>query len=321
MKTLCTITLALWMDVFALGQSVPAEDENIPYLVTFGADGETSWGDDDFSQVFFFSIPETYQDPVYIRVYDPDTGGQADEKKGNFNTKTTFTIYGGKGCITEEDARGTDPIGEYNSGNVLASQSFTTSDDYDEAWYTFGPFNPTSGELSEEYGGYIIKIIAEGASGDDGNLYKYYLSTGSTGNVAVEGANAFTFEYTFRLHDDPAEVSHVYPYVDELTISVKQSNYDWDYDGDLKFVSNSRHAVHLTKSGNGNWGSSEHDILATEKESSLDVQFHKDDEDPKDNNNIGFFITNQYGEFLPFYTIPIGGIPKPPASINLIPKD
>ena len=36
-------------------QPVPAPDENIPYLMTFGNMAETSWGDDDFSQTFFFS--------------------------------------------------------------------------------------------------------------------------------------------------------------------------------------------------------------------------------------------------------------------------
>jgi len=36
------------------GQPVPGKDENIPFLVTFGKDGKTSWGDADFYQIFFF---------------------------------------------------------------------------------------------------------------------------------------------------------------------------------------------------------------------------------------------------------------------------
>ena len=40
------------------GQAVPGKDENIPFLVTFGKSGETSWGDDDFNSIFFFTIPK-----------------------------------------------------------------------------------------------------------------------------------------------------------------------------------------------------------------------------------------------------------------------
>jgi hypothetical protein len=36
-----------------IGQAVPGKDENIPWLVTFGKNGETSWGDDDFTQYSF----------------------------------------------------------------------------------------------------------------------------------------------------------------------------------------------------------------------------------------------------------------------------
>ena len=56
------------------GQAVPSTDENIPFLVTFGQEGETSWGDDDFFQVFFFTIPKDYAGQVYIRIFDPDCG-------------------------------------------------------------------------------------------------------------------------------------------------------------------------------------------------------------------------------------------------------
>lgn len=300
------------------GQSVPAQEENIPYLVTFGADADKSWGDDDFSQVFFFVIPETHKTPVFIRVYDPGVGGEIDERKGEFDTKTTFSVYGGNGAISNNDARGTDPKGKYKSGNLLATKTFTQ--EYDQAWYSFGPFNPTSGELDKQYGGYVIKVIAEGITGDDGNLYKYFMSTSSAKNQEVEGGNAFTFEYTFRMHDSPNEVSHMYPYIDSRVISIKQANFDWDNDGELKIITNTRFGVNLKKSGDANWMLSEHNVLQKEKESSFDVQFHKNKSKPARNNNIAFFITNQYGEALPFYTIPIGGIPKPTATIKLVPK-
>ena len=60
------------------GQTVPGKDENIPFLVTFGKNGETSWGDDDFSSVWFFLIPKDFNRQFYIKVFDPDCGGEND---------------------------------------------------------------------------------------------------------------------------------------------------------------------------------------------------------------------------------------------------
>src|SRR5665648_490804 len=104
-------------------QSVPAEDENIEYLVTFGANSDVSWGDDDFCQVFFFRIPKTHNNPIYIRVFDPDTGNEIDEQKGEFNSVIRFSVYGGKGAWSEEDAKSIDPVGNFESGNLLDSKS------------------------------------------------------------------------------------------------------------------------------------------------------------------------------------------------------
>jgi len=92
---LLVIFLGFPMFVRLSGQPVPGKDENIPFLVTFGKDGKTSWGDDDFYQIFFFSIPKDYTKPFYIRVFDHDCGGENDEIQGEFDTKTKFSVYGG----------------------------------------------------------------------------------------------------------------------------------------------------------------------------------------------------------------------------------
>ncbi len=47
----------LMVSQWGWSQSAPAEEENIPHLVTFGADAERSWGDDDFCQIFFLLVP------------------------------------------------------------------------------------------------------------------------------------------------------------------------------------------------------------------------------------------------------------------------
>ncbi len=303
--------------VGVIGQPVPAEDENIPYLMTFGPKADTDWGDDDFSQTFFFVIPPEHTSPIFIRIFDPDCGGEVDEINGFWDTRITYTVFGGVGCHSEEDAKGIDPIGNYKSGNVLATKTFGENPRYDNNWFTFGPFNPTEGELDEKYGGYIFKLICEGIAGDDGNMYQYYVSTSQTENKRIEGANAFAYEYSFRMHNDPNEVSHIYPYIDDRTISVEQKNFDWDKDGIIRVVSVARAGLPCKVSSDDNWEQSQFKILEEEINTSLDFQFIKKKTPPVKNNNVVISVKNQYGELLPFYTIPIGGVPKYKYSIGV----
>lgn len=291
-------------------QPVPAGDENIPYLMTFGPKADKSWGDDDYSQTFFFQVPETYKGAVYIRVYDPDTGGDIDELDGVFDTQETYSVYGGKGAYSDPDAQETDPKGNYKSGNLLGTKTFGVNPRYDKNWYTFGPFNPTEGEYDKRFASYIFKVICDGVSGDDGNMYRYFLSTSATENIPIEGANAFAYEYSFRMWDNPNEVSHIYPYVDDRTISVRLSDFDWDNDGVIRIVSVGRKGQIFKTSGDNEWGYQEFKILPEEKNTSLDFQFIKNKAAPVKNNNVVVNVRNQYNELLKFYTSPIGGVPK-----------
>ena len=320
MKTLTQpiATLVCMSIVFAsFGQPAPARVENIEYLVTFGNKADKSWGDDDYCQTFFFVVPQSYTKQVFIRVFDPDCGGTIDEQKGDFDTKTKFTVFGGKGAISDKDAVKTNPIGNYRSGTILATKLFGVNEKYDGKWYTFGPFNPTEGELVPAYGGYVFKLICQGVSGNDGNLYKYYLSMMPDKNQKIEGGNAFTFEYSFRMHDDPMQISHIYPYADNRTVAIKQSNFDWDNDGFIRIISVAKKGEMISASKDNNWAHSDHDLKDEEKNSTLDIQFIKSRSSPAKNNNVVFYVTNQYGEYLPFYTVPIGGVPKYKYSIGV----
>jgi len=295
--------------LMGISQSAPAEDENIPYLVTFGGEADKSWGDDDFCQIFFFMIPITHNAPVYIRVFDPDTGGELDEVKGEFNTIIRFSVYGGKGAWSEADAKSADPTGKFESGILLDSKTFDNNAKYDQSWHTFGPFNPHEGEFSEVLNGYIFKIIAKGISGDDGNLYRYFLSTDKKENKPLEAANIFTYEYTFRLSNNQNNVSQIYPYIDDKVTAVKIINYDWDNDGFIRVVSVAKRGELCPISGEGDWKVTQLTVVESELNTSMEIQFIKNRGKLVSNNNVVVIVQNQYGESLPFYVIPIGGIP------------
>jgi hypothetical protein len=290
-------------------QSAPATDENITYLMTFGGNSSTSWGDDDFCQIFFCVIPPSQKDPVYIRVYDPDTGGDLDELKGDFNTIVNFSIYGGKDCWSDTAELIVNKVGNYKNGYLLESKSFGTDPQYDKKWFSFGPFNPSEGKNVEKLGGRIFKIIAQGISGDDGNIYKYFLSTSAVENIPVEGGNLFTYKYHFRFSDDQKHVCQIYPFVDERTISIQISNFDWDDDGLIRIFSVAKNGILCPVSGEDNWIIREFPIVAEEKNSTIEIQFIKNQTVQVRNNNVVVTVRNQYGISLPFYVVPIGGVP------------
>jgi hypothetical protein len=304
-------------------QAVPGKDENIPFLVTFGKYGKTSWGDNDFFQIFFFSVLKDYTKPFYIRVFDPDCGGENDEIQGVFNSKYMFSVYGGKGVDPDknEDSKGLDKGTNFKTGNMLASKVFGSEARYDNKYYTFGPFNPSEGDYNERWNSYIFKIICEGISGDDGNLYRYFLSRDPDNNLPVEGANAFTYAYTFRMWNDFKSVAHIYPYVDTGIVFIKQSNFDWDNDGKILVVSRYKQGIEVPISNEDAWATSNIPIEPPEVNSSLDFQFHKRQGDLVKNNNVVVTLKNQRGDALKFYSSPIGGVPVyiPKTNITKLP--
>jgi len=287
-------------------QPFPSADEKIPFLCTFSKNSEKDWGDDDFVQIYFFVVPQTEKNPIYIRVFDPDVGGKYDEVHDVFNSKTKFSVYGGKGAVSNPDAKKQTPTGNFKSGIQLSSKTFGDDPTFDDKWYTLGPFNPVEGELQPE--GYVFKLIIEGMDGDDGNLYKMFLSSLPNENKPIEGGNAFTYEYSFRMADDKGSISHLYPFIAKGITAVKISVFDFDDDGILRIVSVAKKGEITKSSGNAVWLETTHKITTEELNTSLDIQFVKQ-QDSK-NNNVVVNITNQYGELMPFYATPIGGVPK-----------
>ena len=306
MKILSRTILLLTLN-FCFGQMVPSEFEQISHLVTFGAESNPGWGDDDHSQVFFFIIPETFTKPVYIRVFDPEIGGAHDEVNGTWNTKVKFSVYGGQGTHSDPDAKLTDPKGNYLSGNLMASKVFNGNSEYDGAWYSFGPFNPLEGEDTPEFQGRVFKVVAEGLEGDDGNLYKYFLSTQPYANKPVEGSNAFTYEYSFRLPESSKSVAHLYPFIDENVVSITQHNFDFDSEGSVFIYSVAKNRHQATPSANRTWGISKHEMAAEEKNTTVDLQIVKG---RNSRNDMVCYVTNQYDEAIAFFSVPVGGPPK-----------
>ena len=287
-------------------QMVPGEDENIPYLINFGPKAKKSFGDDDYKQAFFFVIPSSYKNPFFIRIFDPTISGKHDEQIVDFDTKMKFSFFGGEGIYSDVRGSNAPNLSEAETGDLLDEKEFGNEIDYDDVWYTFGPFNPTEGEYVSELDGYVFKMLAQGVSGDDGNAYKYFLSSKTNENLAITGANAFTFEYTVRLHESNKEVSHLYPFVDSKVMKLKQHNFDLDAACEINVYSVKKIAEKGEVSGDNVWTTSTHRVYNDERESCMDFQIVNNKKGVAKNNNVVLYITNQYGEYLPFMAVPIG---------------
>lgn len=323
MSPLSSLILFVVMMVATLpaqAQQTPSPEEKIPYVCTFSKESSKSWGDDDFVQTFFFVIPESYKKPVYLRIFDPEVGGEVDESHGSFNSKCRFSVYGGAGAHSNPAARDRNPTGNFKSGIQLATKTFAAEKQFDHGWYTMGPFNPVEGELQPDIGGRVIKLVVEGLEGDDGNLYKLFLSSDPNDNKPVEGGNTFAYEYAFRLNDNPGAVSHLYPFVGPGVTAVKVKVFDYDDEGQMKMVSVAKKGeVAEPKAYEDNWLESTYKITRLEINTSLDIQFIK--QKNIRNNNIVVAISNQYGELMPFFTTPIGGVPKYTMKIGVKAED
>jgi hypothetical protein len=307
---ICITFLAVMLSTgFLEAQQTPSVEEKIPYACTFSKESSKDWGDDDFVQTFFFVIPESYKKPVYIRIFDPEVGGAIDESHGAFNSKCRFSMYGGIGAHSDPAARSQNSVGNFKSGVQLATKTFANEKQYDNSWYVMGPFNPVEGELQPDIGGRVIKLVIEGLEGDDGNLYKLFLSSDPNENKPVEGGNTFSYEYTFRLNDNTGAVSHLYPFIGPKVTAVKVKVFDYDKDGTVRVVSVAKKGeVNQALLIDENWLENTYKINKLEINTSLDIQFIK--QNLVKNNNIVVAISNQYGELMPFFTTPIGGIPK-----------
>ena len=62
-------------------------------------------------------------------------------------------------------------------------------------------------------------------------------------------------------------------------------------------------------SGENNWVKNKFPIVEDEKNTSVEVQFIKNKTLKVLNNNVVVMVRNQYGLSLPFYVLPIGGVP------------
>ena len=71
-------------------------------------------------------------------------------------------------------------------------------------------------------------------------------------------------------------------------------------------------------SGEDHWANDELRVQDDEIKTSMDFRFVKSQSLVR-NNNVVVNVRNQFGEAMPFYTIPLGGVPKYKGEVEFVP--
>ncbi|MGH6920560.1 MAG: hypothetical protein ACREJ0_22985, partial [Geminicoccaceae bacterium] len=80
MRRIGDLTAGTAACLFLLGASgaAPSLAQEVPLSVVYGPAASTAEGDDDYRELIFLAVPADLQDRLYLRVFDPDTGGDHD---------------------------------------------------------------------------------------------------------------------------------------------------------------------------------------------------------------------------------------------------
>ncbi|MCP4696699.1 MAG: PKD domain-containing protein [Gammaproteobacteria bacterium] len=235
----------------ALLASLSAHALNTSPLITFGSEAAPYDGDDNFVQLVFLQIPEAVQAPLYVRIFDPDCGGAWDESLGKWNTRTRFSLFGGKGAYS---APGLDqvepPEASLNSGDLLVSEVFRNDPFTDNRWRTLAEIKPQDGEKIGAY--YYLKLLVQGEAGNDGNMFDVMLSRNDKFNHLPEGAKMFNYAPTAAIPGRRGMFAEFRFFVPATVETLHIRNFDLEHTlfwFETPFESN----FPLTASGQGKW--------------------------------------------------------------------
>ena len=306
-----TITAIVFLSLVLVKQGlcyrVPTEQSNIKYLYVFGADGKKTYGAmRNEPQAVFVKVPDSYKGNVQISVYDPETGGSIDEKSGQWDTTTKFSILGGEKAYTSileldeshiiNDKEDINPA-NYYEGDLLTTKTFESDSQYDRALYSFDPIDASKGEEVDGYR--YFKIVIEGMSGDDNNLFSL--------DISPDASEAFSFSPAIRLAETRGAKMALYPHIPSDAKRILEYNYDLDpTGGTIDLISPSKF-FRIKGSETGMWASTEIEVPGQDMGKRWVYEITKDRQKQA---NMALTLLTDKGRLIPVYFTPGEAGPK-----------
>ena len=271
------------------GGAAPALAQETPLSVIYGPTASTAEGDHDYRELIFLSVPASLEDRLYLRIFDPDTGGDHDlAYGGSEDTETRYALSGGEGALSAVAALLDPGAEDLASGELIREANFAASGALDGKWLTVASFRPDQGELVGDRR--VFRLLVEGLAGDDANLYAATLSLRDRRNLAPDGLEVVAFAPTVRMPDDESITElrfMVPPDADRLVLH----NFDVA-NGDVTLATALR-SVPLGASGQNEWRETEVAMLERERGQPAAITFAGGQEIP---NDATFYITDAAGE-------------------------
>jgi chitodextrinase len=194
-------TISFWVLLLFLPlQAATAQQARGLYLAVHGPDAPRSVGDPNSLQALYFDVPTSSTAPIYVRVFDAETGGNLDARRGAFNTRTRFVILGGASAnivygIDHNPARNRSLT--FPASDVIFDETVGSNNRIDGRYWNLGALPiPRGHTISSDTRRFVLLVFA--VEGDDANYFDYVLSTDPDGKVPPPGVSMFTYELTLR---------------------------------------------------------------------------------------------------------------------------
>lgn len=160
---------------------VQAQQARGLFFSLYGPDASSSSGDYNHVQAIYFDIPESYDKPFYLRIFDADIGGYLDQRVGDrFNTSMRYVVLGGEsasktyGANPDSRRTGLQAV-SFENRDVLYSRVFGVENSADGRYITMGQLRPQDGyNVGDGFRRFALLII--GLEGNDGNYFDLALS-------------------------------------------------------------------------------------------------------------------------------------------------
>ena len=202
--------LALGVSAAALSIASPAVAQSVEteaLMVVYGPFAPSREGDVDKLERLYFSLPAGSTGTYYLRVFDPEYGGDNDTIQGRSNSATLYRFFGGDGAFSQtprpsmvEDGAGPLPYDRRVSieapGEMLFERRYDDDPTGDMQWVTFTEFDASAGEVVGDR--IYFRLDVQGIGGDDGNVFIADVSQSPTGNQRPDGLEVVAYDPTMR---------------------------------------------------------------------------------------------------------------------------
>lgn len=269
------------------------------FFSVFGKDAPNTYGDFDNYQSFYFDIPTSETQPVYLRIFDPDVGGAYDEKHGEFDTETRFVVLGGNSANLIYGGSSENAYNklDYDKNDVLYNRVFGANRKGDGRWYSLLELKLENGyDLGN---GFVrFSLLSIGLGGDDGNFFDLALSYSQTEKRPPSTSYVFVYDLSLR---SPSLLLYNW---DEFRGQIKLntegvsqidlSTFDMDdvpISLSIPFLTD----LDLKTSGDGNWVENSIDLSQYNSPREVGFNFYG----RPFNNTFGFFAKDQAGDLIP----------------------